>query len=270
MNAINGQPYSYFGFELSKIEGVLDMPSRLGDTIYDWGDYIEPLVDEKDIFWKDREIKIDVFFDGERYGMNFNQSLERLNALPDGFTLNTNYGNFTVKLKQAIKSKGFTNKYAKLKLVFTENVPQFTTASIGLPIGGNGISIDGFDLFNDFGILVSNIKLLDNIPLLKQSNVTVFNTSKPFNENRLIKTIEFSCVKVYNDFLQLRETTDKFKKLLSQKDYRILTYNGKNYNCFITDGFVVRVFKNHIKFNLKLNIIANFVDDGFVESGFAN
>lgn len=270
MNSINGQPYSYYGFELSKVDGVLDMPSRIGDVVYDWGDYIEPLVDEKDLAWKSKEIKIDVFFDGERYGMNFNEALSKLKSLPEEFILSTNYGSFTVNLKQAIKVKGFADKYAKIRLIFNENKPQFTTVSLGSPNGGNGILIDGFDLYNDFDILVSNVKLLDNIPTLKQSEVTIFQTSKPLNSFRQLNTIQLSCVKMYNDFLQLRETTEKFKKLLSQKDFRILNYNSKNYNCFLTEGFVVKVYKNHIKFNLKLNIIANFVEDGFVNSEFVN
>ena len=271
MNAINGQPYSYYGIIFSKSEGLLNMPSRLGDVVYDWGDFIQPLVDEEDIYWKAREFKIDVLFDGNRHGINLKEALSRLSALPKEFLLNTDYGDFTVNLKNVVKSKEYAGGgFAKLKLVFSENDPQFTNNSLGTSVGGNGVLIDGFDLYNDFEILVSDVKLIDNIPLLKQSNITVFENSKPYTGFRKLDTIQLSCAKLYSDKNQLRETTEKFKKLLSQKGYRILTYKNKNYNCFISEGFAVRVYRNHIKFNLKLNLTANFVEEGFVLPGFVN
>lgn len=254
MNTINGHPYSYFGFEIIKIDGVLDMPSRLGDITYDWGDFIEPLVEEEDIFWKSRDIKVDVFFNGERYDMTLKQAIERLESLPNEFVLNTYFGGFTVNLKQAIKSRNFTSKYAKIRLDFVENAPQFTSSNIGVAIGGNGIKIDGFDLFNDFGIIVTNIKRSDNIPLLKSLEITTFNSSKPYSEYRNWKGIELSCVKIYESKDELRETTEKFKKLLSQSGFRELIFDNQTFKCFISEGFKIQFRgSNTIRFKLVLN-----------------
>ncbi|MDB0600335.1 hypothetical protein PL373_04090 [Tenacibaculum maritimum] len=269
MNRINGQPYSNYGFELSKIEGVLDMPSRLGDVFYDWGDYFEPLVHEKDIFWKERDIKIDVFFDGNRYGMPLSECLNLLKGLPEVFALETKYGMFNVKLKQVIKTKGFTEKFAKLKLIFNENIPSFITDSIGIPTGGDGATIDNFNFFNDLGIIVSEAKFIEDIPILKQSNITVFNTSKPFTENRTLRTVLFSCSIPYSIPLELRETTDKIKKILSQEGTREVYYKGRGYSCFLSEGFNVKFYgRGLVKLNIKLNIATNFIELGFVESGF--
>lgn len=267
---INGQPYSYYGFEIVKVNGVLDMPSRIGDVVYDWGDYIEPLVHEKDIAWKHKEIKIEVLFDGSRHGITYSESLSRLTSLPKEFTLTTKYGDYTVNLKEAVIIKKHTDQYITLNLIFHENNPEFINSVLDDPIGGNGASIDGYELENDFGILISEVKLLDNIPSLKQSNVTTFQKSKPLTKFRGLKTIQLSCFKLFTDYNELKETTEKFKKILSQKDFRILILNNKHYNCFLTEGFVILINKDHIKFDLKMNITANFVEDGFVEYGFVN
>ena len=87
MNRINQQEYSYFGLKVSSLEGILDMPSRIGDVFYDWGDYIEPLVHEKDIFWKERDIKVNVFFDGRISDMVLEDCFTLLKALPSDFYL---------------------------------------------------------------------------------------------------------------------------------------------------------------------------------------
>lgn len=447
MNTINAQPFSYYGIVLSKTEGALDMPSRLGDTVYDWGDYIQPLVGALDIFWQSKTIALDVFFDGPRYGMALSEGMDLLKALPDGFVLETNHGTFTVKLKEAIVSKRFSTDRAMLKLVFIENVPDFSgisleglggptvtvtlsnlllysndktnavwikenidisgdkiigsfsetsqthnliqnvakaasvinytlsyyveaaeygrigvfvehfgspdfvyryfDASVGSFYGGSGgfgnftlnasgfsdegdgwyrahinfttftetslklsfvmvnggttdfagdgvsginlkniqlqegdlttyietldapeeeeveepveisytiqdILIDGFGLEKIFGILVSGVHFIDGIPSLKPSNATVSNTSVPLGTYRSLNTIEILCAKVFTDFEELVETMDKFKKLLSLEGQRVLKYKGIEHNCFITEGFAVRLFKNHIKFNVKL------------------
>lgn len=269
MNTINGQPYSYYGLLLSKIEGVLDMPSRLGDVFYDWGDFIEPLVNEADISWNDRDISVDVFFDGHRYNKTLNECLNLLKSLPDTIELETNYGVLNVKLKQVLKTKGFTQQYANLKLIFNENTPSFSNITLSTPAGGNGITIDGYDFFNDFGILVSETKFHDDIPVLKQSNVTVFNTSKPFTKNRNIRSIQFSCNIPFSSPVELRETTEKFRKLLSQQGTRDVIYNARTYSCFLSDGFNVQFEGTNLaKFLLKLNIATNFVEHGFVARGF--
>ena len=269
MNLVNNQPYDYYGLIPSKIEGILDMPSRLGNVFYDWGEYYEPLVDQDDIFWVDRNIKVDAFFDGNRFGMNLDECLNLLKSLPNRFYLKTNYGSCDVQLKQVIKTKEYTNRYARLKLIFTSSTPNVYKTSMGVPIGGNGTAIDGFDLLNDFGMVVHEAKL-DEIPVLKPSSITVFNASKPFTKNRTIRTIRLSCIKVYDNLLELRETTEKFKQLLSQNGLRTLIYRGYQYTCFLSEGFPIKFFgKNAIKFNVKLNLMrANFVESGFIESGF--
>ena len=141
--------------------------------------------------------------------------------------------------------------------------------SLGAPIGGNSVNIDGYDFFKDFGILISDVKLNDDIPGLKQSNTTVFNTSKPFTTHRSIKTIQMSCSIPFKSPLQLMEAIGKFKKMLSQNGMREVFYDGRGYSCFLSEGFNVK-FRGRklVKFNLRLNIATNFVELRFVESGF--
>lgn len=265
---LNGKSAGYYGFVVSKIEGVLDMPSRLGEVLYDWGDYFEPLIHESDLFWEERTISLTVFFDGKRFGMSLTESLDKLKALSEEVLLSTAYGNFKVRLRSVQKSKGYTEEYALLRLVCSEHQPQFV-AGLGEPLGGGGILIDNYSLQGDFGIVVSEVKFYDNIPELKNSEVTVFNSPKLLSENRSIREIELRCSLPYDNEVKLAEATEKLRKILSMPNYRILSYKNQRYSCFLTEGFQVKFHgKGLVKFNLKMNVASRFLALGFVEKGF--
>lgn len=267
MNNLNGQDLSYYGFVLIKYEGILDMPERLGDTVYDWGDYLEPLVHVDEIFWKSKDIRIDVLFDQRRTSKTLNEVLSELEGL-DEFILESDFRNCTVKFKECenLLSKEFVTK---LTLVFQERIPVFN-AVLGSAIGGNGILIDGFDLWKDFGIKVSDVSSWDYVTGLKNLNTTIFNTSKHLSNHRDLKVIEFECSAPYSLKSEIGDKTEKLKKLLSLEGYRILNLKSENYNAFFTKGIVVSIFKNHVSFNLQLNLIQSFVEKDFIDFGFVN
>lgn len=268
MSKLNGQLLSYYGFVLVGYSGIMDMPQRLGETFYDWGDWQQPLVDEEDIFWKSRDFSMDVVFDERRTSKTLKSVVKEITNLSECL-LETDYGNFIVKLKEIQK----VNKYGlvtKLTLLFNERIPKFN-AVLGNPIGGAGILIDGYDFKKDFGITITKVRPLEYAPVPKLMNTTVFNTSQKFSDHRNFKVFEFDCVKHYSSISELSETTEKFKKLLSLGGYRIINLNNESYNCFLTEGFkILFVGDSLIKFKLRLNITANFVESGFVASGFVN
>ena len=268
MDKLNGQLLSYYGFVLVGYSGIMDMAQRLGETFYDWGDYQQPLVEEEDIFWKSRDFNMNVLFDERKTSKTLNYIVNEIANLPECL-LESEYGNFTVKVKEIQKVNTY-GVITKLTLVLNERIPNFN-AVLNNPIGGNSVLIDGYDFKKDFGIIISKVKPLECIPSSKLPNITVFNTSQKLSEHRNFKKLEFDCVKHYQNKSELTETTEKFKKLLSMSGHRIITLNNQNYNCFLTDGFkVVFAGSGLIKFKLKLNITANFVEKDFVLSGFVN
>jgi len=267
MNKLNGQLLSYYGFVLIKYKGILDMPGRLGETVYDWGNYSEPLVHQYEIFWKGRDIRMDVLFDQRRTSKTLSQTLTELEGLNE-FLLESDYGNYIVKLKEAenILSSYFVTK---LTVVLQEKIPVFNAVP-KTAIGGTGIVIDGFDLWKDFGIKVSKISSWDYLPGLKGVNTTIFNTSKKISNHRDLKILEFECSMPFKSISQMNETIERLKKLLSQDGFRVLNLKSQYYNAFFTKGFAVSIFKNHVKFNLQFNLIQSFVDNDFIDFGFVN
>lgn len=252
MNKLNGQFLNYYGLILVKYNGILDMPQRLGETFYDWGDYQEPLVDDEDIFWKSRNFSMDVVFDERVTNKTLKSVINEISILPE-FLLESEYGNFTVKVKEIQKVSTYET-VSKLTFVFNERIPIFD-AVLENPIGGNGVLIDGYDFKKDFGITITKIKPLEYVPSSKLMNTTVYNTSQKFSGHRNFKVFEFDCVKHFSSISELSETTEKFKKLLSLGGYRIINLNNESYNCFLTEGFkILFVGDSLIKFNLKLNI----------------
>ncbi|WP_142783344.1 hypothetical protein [Changchengzhania lutea] len=267
---INGKPYSDYGFIPINFYGFLDMPSRLGETFYDWGEYIEPLVHEDDLFWKSREFKIDVFFDNRLTLKTFNQSVNELSSIVGFFPITNEFGTFNVKLKEVNKLKHFNDLNVVYRLVFVEEEPMFIGA-IPAAVGGLYLTIDGYSLFSDFKVLTEIVKLNDNIATLKQSRITTSTPQKQLTDFRTFKNIEIKCHMLKSD--DYINNINRLKKLLSQSDFRQVVYKSVDYKCFITDGFSVKIEKEKIQFTIYLNIFSQvglFTDSLFGSTLFFN
>ena len=255
---INEKEYSFYGFVPISYQGFLDMPLRVGDTFYDWGDYIEPLVHEDDIFWKARTFIIKVLFDNRLTNISFRDSVNSIANIKGYFELNTKYGTFNVKLKEVKKDKHYNDGKVVWNLIFREDAPLFE--NLELPITGTSqddVVIDGHGLFKDFKAIVSKVKLNDNIASLNESPVTRFRPDKPLTDFRLFKTIEITSVIQIENYGKI----NLLHSLLSRPDYRYVNHKDIIYKCFIADGFKAVIGRSVIKFTIKLNILsqANFV-----------
>ncbi|MBS9774575.1 MAG: hypothetical protein KGV59_05395 [Tenacibaculum sp.] len=251
MEKINNKPLKYYGLVLMNYEGILNMPSRLGDTFYDWGDYLQPLVNDEDIFWSAKDFVLNVFFDTRLTNKSLSEVINELKRLGE-FNLNSKYGNYKVTIKE-IRTQRYVSGNAKLNIYLNERLPKFTD-KLKPAKSGKELSIDGYDLRSSFGFVVNSIKTLDYLPELKPLNITTFNTSSPFSDFRGFKTFEFQITKSFSDSSELTETTEQFKKILSKSNFRNVISQGKTYKCFLTNGFDVKINKNHASFNVKLNI----------------
>lgn len=248
---INGEEYSFYGLVPIAHFGFLDMPSRIGETFYDWGEYIEPLVHEKDISWDSRALYIDCFFDRRLTNLSFRESISSIVNQKGYMSLINRFGDFEVKLKEVKKIKDVGNSKVIYRLFFTEKEQIFVT-DIPLAIGGDNYLIDGYSLKNDFGVLVSEVITYDNYASLKSSTITTSNSYKPLTDFRGFKTIELKCIalKRYDYILKI----NLLKSILSNSGTRTLEYNGVSFNCFLSEGFN-SIITGKVSFNLKLNII---------------
>lgn len=258
-NLINGQTYAYYGLVLKSYKNLLNMPSRIGQAFYYWGDVIQPLVLEEDIHWNHNEIKVECIFDQNRFGADLETTLLALRNMKETTLETDDHGIFNVVLKEVIEvsQKG---SFAFLTIVFEQDVDDFSTpANLPTPIGGSGFVLSYFDdqenesaydLFRDFGIIVKETRYLDNIPPHKISNNTVYQTPKDKTKIREWGEFKVFCTMQTAD-------TDKmnaFKKLLSMPGLRKLGYRSFKYDCFLSRGFEVEFKRGIVEFVLELNV----------------
>lgn len=249
-NLIDGREYSSFGLIIKSYKNLFNMPSRIGDAFYDWGDIIQPLVGASDIHWKHNDIKIECLFDGGRYGLDLEATLQELRGLKETTLEVDNHPVFDVVLKEVIevKQKG---QYAFLTIVMEQAVDDFSVpASLPTIEGGNGFNINGYDLYNSFGIIVKETKYLDNIPEYTLSGETVYNIPKKKSKIRKWGTFKIYCAMQRSDAEKLLG----FKKVLAEPELNTIGYRGFSYDCFLSKGFEVVFKKSIIEFVLELNV----------------
>ena len=259
MESFNGITFKSLGIIVRFVSGVLDMPSRKGQTEYDWGDYTEPLVSAEDIFFGSRSIIIDAFFD-DRLGSWENAS-DTLKAIKDTRTLSTAYGDYQVKLNEVNIIK--IHKGGKsLRLVFIELNPDL---SGGLPTtsGAGGVRIDGYDLFTNFGLLVESVKK-HQVPDLKSSKETTYQT----NALSRYRTPPEILVKVNANYASKAEMSAKINSLnalLAKEGLRHFVHNGTGFQVYLTDGYKVDIKRNHVGITLKMKVMAEYNIEAIVQ-----
>lgn len=256
----NGIDFKDLGIVFQFINGVLDMPKRKGETFYDWGDEIEPLVSAEDIYFGVRDIVVDAFFD-ERKGVVFQSVYETLIGITQNTSLVTDYGTFTVRL-DSIKIVRSYKGGKTLKIVFKELNP---VLSGGLPTttGLNGVRIDGYDLFTNFGLLVESVRKFE-IPRLKQTRATLYKSNGIMG----YRTPPEIDVKVNANYASKVDMTTKIQSLnalLAKPGLRHFVHNGTGFQCMIDDGYKVDFKRLLVTINIKLKVMAEYNVDAIVQ-----
>lgn len=242
------------------ISGVLDMPQRQGDTTYDWGDEIEPLVSASDIYFGKREILLDCLFD-ERLGVDFKASSDTLRGIGTIQTLETEYGNYEAKLDDLRVVKSYKGGKT-IRLKFQELNPDL---SGGLPTtsGVGSVRIDGYDFFTHFGLLVEST-VINEISTLKASKQTTFKT----NHLSVYRNPHELNVKVNGIYASKAEMTTKINalnRLLAKPGLRHFVYNGLGFQTYVDEGFKVKIVRNRVEINLKLKVMALYTYEELVQ-----
>lgn len=248
----NGIKLEDLGIIVQSVRGILDMPQREGETMYDWGNKYEALVSEDDIFFGTRRIQVDVFFDARK--ADYRTTMETLDAMREIATLETDYGDFEVALEE-VRIRRIYNEGRTLRMTFLEINPDL---SGGLPTvtGDDGIRLDGHDLFVQFGLVVEEVKMLE-IQRLKSSQDTSFrqNGLSVFREPQQLE------VKVHGNYASKSEMSAKIQSLnalLAKPGMRHFSYKGDGFQCYITEGHTADIRGTLVTINLKLRVMAYY------------
>lgn len=257
MTSFNNILFSDLGITVQFITGYLDMPARQGETYYDWGDEIEPLVSENDIYFGSRKIIVEAFFKGENWFSAFTQ----LESITTEETLSTVYGDFQAKLNQIKVLKDYKG-VKTLNIEFIELNPDLSGA---LPNVSqiDGIRIDGHDLFSEFGLLIENVKGFD-APELKESRETS-NKINALSEYRQPPEIEVKVNGIYASKAEMKSKISELNKLFAKEGLRHFVNKGDGYQCYLTDGHKVTIKKNWVSVTLKLKVMSWYNIEAIVQ-----
>jgi hypothetical protein len=154
------------------VRGAFDMPSRIGDTVHEWGDDhgLEIYTEADDLFYGGRDITFDGFIPGTR-SENYDDLKTLLTAVKAATGLQpfaTPYGTFSVYAKSAEPS--YLPGVAKLRMEFREPVVTLTGGT--LPATGvSAYTVDNRP-FTSFGLYASAYKGLLALPEMQEQQFT--------------------------------------------------------------------------------------------------
>ncbi len=137
-----------WGFKVIEWFGLWDMPSRKGEITYDWGDEIQPLVDDEDIIWNSRKFKLKALFDKRINGNDFEQIKKQIEKAGK-FVLPNPFKDCMVQIN-SFKVLKENSVCAVCEFEFYEKEVTFE-AVLPMP-SGMGSTIDGYSLYKDLGI----------------------------------------------------------------------------------------------------------------------
>lgn len=260
METFNGILFTDLGLIIQNIQGVLDMPKREGETYYDWGNDFEPLVDQDDIYFGDRLIVMEVFYD-ERIHSDFKHAMQQLRDITSDANLVTEYGTHVVRL-QEVRLKNSYKGGKTLQITFNELNPNLGN---GLPTvnGNTSVRIDGYDFFAQFGFLVEKVNLF-NVERLKAGKQTHYKTNV-LSIYRQAQEIEVKINGIYANKTDMSTKISQFNGLLAKAGMRHFVYNGDGFQCYCDEGAKVQIKRSRVLLTLKLRVMAHYNYDEIVQ-----
>lgn len=233
------------------LNGHLDLPKREGESYYDWGEYQEPLVSADDIYFGFRTIELTAVFDG-RKNVDFNSTMDQLRTITTEETLSTPYGDYLVKLDTIQIIKSYDHNSKMLKIIFQEHNPNLNSELPLTPLS-EGIRLDGYDLFQSFGILIEKVEL-PTVPQLTLSTTTLYH-DKVLSIYRKPAHLELKVNGIYASEAEMSSKLQALNTILAKEGIRSFVYDGNQYQCLVTDGYKVKRSKNRIEIKIKLDVL---------------
>lgn len=217
---INGTPISNWGVFASPekpmtlaVTGCLDLPSRKGDTEYNWGTETEIFVNSADIEFEGREMTFRGFIQSSSVE-NLLIKLDSFKAacLANNVAFQTPVGTFNVFVKGEIKVDEFRGKpIAFITIPFYEETVSFVT--LPAPIGSSSFySIGGYNLNDNFGAKVTQVN--DSLGAAQMNEVKTTATYKK-TQYREPRDMEFKCAVIATSLSALATNTNRLAALLA-------------------------------------------------------
>lgn len=222
------------------LDGMLDLPKRIGKTEHDWGTSIEPFVQAQDIEFDGRTLTLVAVMKPDKV-----ESFKA--ACITCRTLSFDHDYFDVVCRDEIE----VNEVGAYRIViakFWQN--DFTLKPITLFPSGSGVyMIDGFDLNKDFGIYISQSNSLSNTAKRIDVGTTEFYTR---TNHRGTREITLRCSMLGYSFSDVYHKMNQFHTVLMQPGLRQLSLRNFTANVYFKDGITVNVITPIVlRFNLK-------------------
>ena len=222
------------------LDGCFNLPSRIGDIFYDWGDSdgIEEYTDSVDIFFAGRDIQ----FTGALFGTrpacsnNLQTFYNAINAASGGLSVfETPYNSASGYVKSVTTE--LLNGAVKIQMIFREPVVILTGT---LPASGtSNYTIDSIP-FASFGLYLSKPEAIFDLPELKEQLFTKYGSEGYQITKRKNKTLDFNGFVAGNSLDDFQSKVKALYLLFSQAGTRKLKINNELYvTCFADQGFTI-------------------------------
>jgi hypothetical protein len=218
------------------------MPSRIGDTHYEWPDEkgIEPYLRADEIFFGGRDLTFMFLVKAT----NRETAQSKCFALYDDIDAFTGpvpfssdlYGTYQVLVNNEIQIKYLGSGYCKGTLVMREPVVNLTGAAFTTDTVTP--SIDGISL-KKMGFVIRSTEGQYNRPAAKKANVTAYGFEGSKVTKSGMRTFNLNLAGSFTTYAAFNSSVRSLAALLALPNSRTLIYNGVEREFFAKDGFKV-------------------------------
>ena len=246
---LDNVPLSSFGAYPAKnnwfaLDGMLNLPKRIGKTEYDWGTEIEPFVDIDDIEFDGRKLTL-------RVAIKKNNLDAFVSACIDCKVLSFDHDSFNVVCRDEVEVKEIVDYYI-VTVRFWQNVFQLKPVTL-LPSGSGDYRIDNYDLNKDFGIYISKTENLYNTAKRIEINTTELYTKTQY---RSFREAYLKCSMLGTNFADLYNKMNQFQAVLMAPGLRTLKVKTDLYQIYYKNGIAIDfIFDKVLKFYMRVTIL---------------
>lgn len=216
------------------LDGLFNLPKRIGNISHNWGTSIEPFVDVEDIELDGRTLTLLAIVKAGYLEMFKNVCIK---ATTLSFELNT----FFVICKEAIEVDA-VGGYRRVQVKFYEPTMYFEVLNTE-PSGGGVMGIDNYDLRKDFGIVITKGGGMDNIAKRIEVNTTEFYDNPFFRDER---NVTLNCAMMGDSIADLYSKMNQFHTLLISPGMKLLRVNNNYLDVYFKSGLTAQLMSDKI------------------------
>lgn len=229
------------GNQFFALEGMLDLPKRIGTTEYNWGTSIEPFVDAEDIELDGRTLVLHVLV--RRINLDAFKS-----ACVACTELSFDYDAFQVVQKDEIKVEEI-GVYCKVEIPFWQDKVDIKPITVSQSGVGN-YRIDGYDLVKDFGTYIGKSGDIHNTAGRIDVQTTELYTKTKY---RGAWNIGLECSMLGNNFSDVYDKMSQLHAVLTGAGSHRLLIRNNAFKVYFRDGLTASVVSDRlVKFILNI------------------